>query len=206
MTTETQSITGWGKWDRAALWLLFAGGAAVAVIMLVTGILGIVGDLTQGTRYLELPAVKDLPPQANSGSARLESGTFETATVAVSGLTPFTATLLTIGRTLIVLTNLLVAGTFVYLAWRLLRREPFLKSLTWSFIFAGAFLLVGSLLAQTIHGIGANLVGAELGGYWGESTIFIFDANPVGLAFVLMLVGCAFEYAQKLTNETRGLV
>jgi hypothetical protein len=208
MTSASSEIAPWGKWDRIALQILFAGGAVVMVLILVTGVIGLVGDLTQGTRFLELPVNHSLPAEASadSGTATLESAVYESATVAVSGLTPFTAALLTVGRALVVLTNLLVAATFVYLAWRLLRREPFLRSLTWSFIAAGATLLIGSLVGQAIMGIGANLVSVELGEFWGDSAVFVFDATPIGLAFILMLVGCAFEYAQKLSRETAGLV
>ena len=207
---EAPALARWGKWDKWALQLILICAIAYALVVAVIGTVGMVGELTSGSRSLTLFVSQPLPDAADAGTATLDSGSYATADVTVSHLTPASAALLTVGSVIGFVTQLLVAASFVYLAWRLLRREPFLKSLTWTFLAAGATLLFGTLIGQGAHGFGSWLVAAELGStpaadsFW--PLAMSFDAAPIGLAFVLMLVGCAFEYAQKLTDETRGLV
>jgi hypothetical protein len=207
-TSETPALASWGKWDKAALQLILAGAVVYALIVAVVGVIGLVGELASGERSLTLLVADSLPDAADAGTATLVNGAYETASVTVAGLTPATAGLLTAGGVIGFVTQLLVAASFVYLAWRLLRREPFLRSLTWTFIVAGAVLLIGTIIGQAASGFGAWLVAAELNGSGGDfwPLMMKFDPAPIGLAFILMLVGCAFEYGQKLTNETRGLV
>ena len=208
--TQTPVVAPWGKWDRISLQALLAFGVIVALVSLVVGTIGIVTQLVSGSRQLTLPTDSDLPTSADAGTAEILYGRFDSAAVTVTGLTSATAGILTAGTIIAVVTQLLVAASFVYLAWRLLRREPFLKSLTWTFILAGAILLIGTILAQALAGFGGWLVITELGAtpdgesFW-PMTMGI-DLTPVGYAFILMLVGCAFEYGQKLSRETAGLV
>ena len=208
--TQTPVVAPWGKWDRISLQMILAGGIVYALVVLIVGTVGVVAELVSGTRTLTLPVDVELPAAADSGTATLLHGSFDSAVVTVAELTPASAGLLTAGALIGVVTQLLVAASFVYLAWRLLRREPFLRSLTWAFIGAGAVLLIGTILAQALSGFGGWLVVTELGtspegeSFWPMA--MNVDLTPVGLAFVLMLVGCAFEYGQKLSRETAGLV
>lgn len=209
-TSEAPAIVPWGKWDRLSLQLILMGAIIYAIVILVAGVISVVVDLVSGERLLILPVNEKLPAAADDGTATLEDGRFDTARVYVSGLTPMANGLLTAGGIIAILTQLAVAGVMIYLAWRLLRREPFLRSLTWSFVVAGAVLLVGSIVGQGLSGFGAWLTAIELGstpdarGFW--PLAITFDTAPLGLGLVLMLVASAFEYAQKLTVETRGLV
>ena len=207
-TSDTPALATWGRWDRAALQLILAGAVIYAVVVSIAGIVGLVGELSSGERTVSLFVEQELPASAMEGAATIVDGGYETATVTVTSLEPVTAGLLTTGGVIGFVTQLLVAASFVYLAWRLLRREPFLRSLTWTFIVAGAVLLIGTILGQAASGFGSWLVATELNdgpeGFW--PLVMKFDPAPIGLAFILMLVGCAFEYGQKLTNETRGLV
>lgn len=207
-TSETPALATWSRWDRAALQLILGGAVIYALVVAVVGVLGLVGQLATGERTLTLFVEQDLPASAAGGTATLVDGAYESATVTVAGLTPTTAGLITAGGVIGFVTQLLVAASFVYLAWRLLRREPFLRSLTWTFIVAGAVLLIGTIIGQALSGFGSWLAATELNdgvdGFW--PLMMKLDPTPIGLAFILMLVGCAFEYGQKLTNETRGLV
>jgi len=208
--TQTPAVAPWGKWDRISLKIILVGGIVYATVLLAVGTIGTITDLVTGQQLLSLTVNEKLPAAADTGTATLVDGRYDSARVFVADLTPATSGLLTAGSIIAIVTQLAVAAVFIYLTWRLLRREPFLRSLTWSFVAAGAVLLLGSIIGQTLSGIGSWLTAAELGAttdsdsFW--PTVFTFDAAPLGLAFVLMLVGSAFEYAQKLTVETRGLV
>lgn len=210
LETDAPALAAWSRWDKLALQLILVGVALYALGVLAWGTITIVSTLTRGSRELVLAASGDLPGAASTGTATLVDGGYESAWVSVTGLTPLTSGLLTAGTIIGVVTQVLVAATFVYLAFRLLRRRPFMKSLTWAFITAGAALLLGSLIAQGLTGFGSWLVAAELGSapdagdFWPMA--ISVDLGPIGFGFALMLVGSAFEYAQKLSRDVDGLV
>ena len=209
-TTEPPTALAWSRLDRFSLRAILGGGIIVAALIAVAGCSSIIGELASGHRSVRLIADRPLPAAADAGAATILDGRYDTALVTVGDLAPVSAGLLTAGSIIMLVSQLLVAASFVYLAWRLLRREPFLRSLTWAFIGAGAVLLVGTLVGGSLRGFGGWLVAAELGGNADDDSFWplamSLDLGPVGLAFVLMLVGCAFEYAQKLSRETAGLV
>jgi len=205
----TSTIAAWGHRDRIALQLLCAGGLVYALLVVLLGAGSIVIDLVTGDRVLTLYITERLQPNVDA-SATLVHGTLDSATVFVSGLSPATSALLTIGSVVAIVAHLLVAMAFVYLCWRLLRREPFLRSLTRSFVYAGGILSLGSVVAQVLTGIGNNLAISELGidnpynRFWPLPAQI--DVWPLAVALILSIVAVAMQYAEKLTVETRGLV
>jgi len=206
---DTPASVAWGKWDKLSLQLILAGVVIYAVVVLIAGIVDIVMSLASGDRLLSLTINEPLPTGVDTGTATLLDGRLNSARVYVTDLTPITTGLLDAGLIVGVITQVLVAASFAYLAFRLLRRRPFMKSLTWSFLAAGAVLLIGSIVAQALTGFGSWLVATELGSnpdndFWQMS--FSVDVAPLGFGFALMLVGSAFEYAQKLSRDTEGLV
>ena len=209
-STDNTVVAPWGKWDKISLQLILVGVSCYALFVLAFSTVLIVQSLVSGDRLLSLPVDQPLPAEADAGTATLLDGRLESARVYVTDLTPATTALIDIGFIVGVLTQVVVAASFVYLAFRLLRRRPFMKSLTWTFVVAGAVLLLGSLISQVLSGFGSWLVAAELGStpdgdsFWFWS--FSVDPAPLGFGFALMLVGSAFEYAQKLSRETEGLV
>ena len=210
MTPEhTAVIAPWGTADRTALQLLFGGSLVYAAVVLLIGGFSIVSELVTGQRFLTLPISETLEPQATA-SATLIGGTIDAATAFVSGLSAGASALLTTGSVIALIAHLFVALTFAYLNWRLLRREPFLRSLTWSFVAAGGILSIGSVVAQALTGVGTNLATSELSIEAGYNRIWplplSIDLYPLAIGLMLALVGMALEYAQKLSAETRGLV
>ena len=208
--TDAPALASWGIWDKLALQLILVGVSIYALVVLISGTVMIITTLASGDRQVSLAVDGALPDRASTGSATLLDGHYESAWVSVTGLTPMTNGLLTAGLIVNVVAHVLVAASFVYLAFRLLRRRPFMKSLTWLFVTAGAALLIGSLISQALTGFGSWLVAGELGSTPGTDDFWIMaisvDLVPIGFGVALMLVGSAFEYAQKLSRETEGLV
>ena len=208
--TDAPALASWGIWDKLALQAILVGVAIYALIVLISGVVMIVSSLASGDRQLSLAVDGDLPADASTGAATLLDGHYESAWVSVTDLGPLSSSLLTVGLIVNVVAQVLVAASFVYLAFRLLRRRPFMKSLTWVFVTAGAALLIGSLVSQGLTGLGSWMVAGELGSTPGSDDFWVMaisiDLAPLGFGFALMLVGSAFEYAQKLSRETEGLV
>ncbi len=211
MTTQPTIIASWSKSDRVAIWLLLVGASIVAFVALGGAIITLVSDLTSGARTLGLLVTQPLPPEADAGSATIASGAYESAWLTVANLSPGTAALLTAGSVLAAVTQFATAGTFAYLAYRLLQRRPFLASLSAVFYVAGSVLAVGGLLAGFLRGFGGWQVVTELGsaqphndGFW--PLMMQLDPAPVGWGFALLAIGVAFQYAIKLARETDGLV
>jgi hypothetical protein len=210
MAHEVTTKAQWDKWDKAALQAIFGGGILFAALTLIIGVVSIVTEVASGQRLLSLPVNETLPATADAGTAVIVDGHYDAASVLVSNISTGASVLITAASILLLVSNLLAAVAFLYLVWRLLRREPFIRSLTWTFVVAGAVLLIGSLIGQVLLQI-ANLqvmseLGATVGGAGIWATAVQLDAAPLALGFILMLVGAAFEFAQKLAADTKGLV
>lgn len=207
-TTPTHAP--WGPWDRAAMWLILGGSIVYAGIVLVAGITHLVAQLTSRTWSGTLLVENPLPASADAGSATLIEGNYETASVTLGNLGDLSFGTLTVALIVSVLTTAIVAVSFVYLSWRLLRAEPFKKSLTYTFITAGSALVIGTTISLGFDTIGRMMTVSEL---MGEETLEGFwpvaatgDLSPIGFGFALLIVACAFEYGERLSRQTDGLV
>jgi len=204
------SIAPWGRWDRIAMWWILVGSIAYAGVVLATGIIGLVHQLSTRTWTGSLIVDERLPPSADAGTASLIRGRYESAEVTLGDLSDAAFALLTAGMVLSIVTTATVALSFVYLSWRLLRAKPFKKSLTAAFLTAGSALLIGTVLSVGLDTIGRMITVSEL---LGDDTIEGFwpvtvqgDLGPIGFGLALLVVACAFEYAERLSRETDGLV
>jgi hypothetical protein len=207
----TPVVAPWGKWDRAGIWIILGGAGLVALGALVGGTSRVVQALATGTHFLTLAVETSLPAEADTGTALLLRGNYESAFVAVTNLTGETTALLTAADILGVITETSVALSFVYLAWRLLKAKPFVRSLTVAFSIAGSVLALGSLIGQFLAGFGRWQVALELGPadagtdtFW--PLIMNIDPAPIAFGFALLVVASAFYYGDRLSRETEGLV
>ena len=204
MTIPT-STTAWTTKDRIGLWIMLISSALITVGTVIPAAIRIVHRLITGRYILGLDASVPLPPEARGGSATIVGGTLDSASVEVSGLSGGTAGLLIAGDILGMLTQAVVALAFTYLAWRLLRRRPFLTSLTTLFVVAGSVLIIGSMSSQFLTGFGGwNVIvelttGALIDGFWPIS--MPLDLAPIALGFGLLLVGSAFEYSVRMGRD-----
>jgi hypothetical protein len=207
---KTPALAPWGRWDRLGMWAILAGSVVYALVVLVSGIAHLVHQLASRTWTGSLIVEDELPASADAGTATLISGTYETAAVTLGDLSGGAFGLLTTSLVFSVLTAATVAVSFVYLSWRLLRAKPFKKSLTVAFLTAGSALLLGTIISVGFDAIGrmiaiTELVGDDvLGGFWPMAVQS--DLAPIGFGLALLVVACAFEYGEKLTRETDGLV
>ena len=207
---KTPAIAPWGRWDRLSMWLILVGSSVYAAAVLVTGIGSLVARLTSGVWNGSLLVEGKLPESADAGTADLLEGDYESASVSVAGLSDPALFLLNSGLVLSIATSATVALSFVYLSWRLLRAKPFKKSLTVVFITAGAALMIGNILSIGFDSFGRVLLVSELlgdekiGGFWPMAVQA--DLAPIGFGLALLIVACAFEYGERLTRETDGLV
>jgi len=209
-TGTTPAIAPWGRWDRMAMWWILAGSIVYAVTVLVTGIARLVHELSTGTWSGSLIVDEALPTSADGGTAELLQGRYESAVVTVGDLSGAAFGLLTTGLVFSIVTTATVALAFVYLSWRLLRSKPFKKSLSIAFITAGSALLIGTILSIGFEGLGRMILASELvgedkaAGFWPMAASG--DLGPIGFGLALLIVACAFEYGERLTRETDGLV
>jgi hypothetical protein len=211
MTTSPAVVAPWSKADRAGIWVLLIAASFVALVALISGVTEFISDLTTGTRTLGLLVAQPLPPEADTGTAAIVSGSYETAWLTVTDLSTGAAALLTAGTVLAALTHIATAGTFAYLAFRLLQSRPFLASLSTTFYVAGSVLAIGGLIAGFLRGFGGWQVVTELGsaqpngdGFW--PLMMELDPAPIAWGFALLAIAVAFQFATKLTRETDGLV
>lgn len=210
MKVKTPALAPWGRWDRIGMWLILGGSIAYAVIVFATGIGRLAHQLATQTWSGSLVVEQPLPASADGGTAELIRSSYETATVTLGNLSGWAFGLLTTSLVVSLITTATVALSFVYLSWRLLRAKPFKKSLTITFITAGSALLLGSILSIGFDALGRMIAISELlgddklTGFWPMT--FTGDLSPIGFGLALLVVACAFEYGERLTRETDGLV
>jgi hypothetical protein len=205
MTTENT----WTRGDRETLWFLFGLALLISAAIVVFAGISIIGSAVTGEYSLSLASTQALPPEADTGEAILVAGTFESAFVTVTGLGALTQGLLQSAAIIGAAAQAITVLAFAYLAWRLLRRRPFLASLPRIFAGAGAILSIGALASQALAGFGAWNVAEDLGSsaehdFW--PLIMTFDPLPIVLGFGLLLIATAFHYGVKLSRDTDGLV
>jgi hypothetical protein len=196
--------------NRAALGTLTVIALAYAAGALASGLVWIIGSLVRGTTTLSLLTQSQIPQSAVSADIQLVSGTYSQAAVEIRGLGGGVVALDTVATALGTLTQVLIALSVAYLGWKLLRGEPFRRSVTRVVAFAACALLIGGALGQ-IAQQAANLIAiTELTGKSLGNDVFPFIAgfDPtfflVGLA--LGLVAAAFETGERLQRDTEGLV
>jgi hypothetical protein len=99
-----------------------------------------------------------------------------------------------------------------WLAWKLLRGQPFAASVGNALAMAGGSLLVGGLLSQGLGGFGAWIAIEELLGDVSPAAdpffplVMGFDPAPLGYGLAMMLIALAFERGRRLQQDTDGLV
>ena len=195
---------------RVVVWLCLAAAVLVGGITLVVGLTEIVSGLVNNRTALTLIADRPLPAaEASSSGSRIIEGSFETAHVIVADL-PFRISALVAAATLVdVLTRGAIASLVAILSWRLLRGAVFARSLSLVAVFAGGALLIGGVLTQGFGSLAAMMTAADLNGpggrgFWPLAGRLDFTTIITGL--ILLLVGLAFEYGERLQRDTEGLV
>jgi len=194
---------------RGLLWTVFWLSASSAVLGLLLGGIRTVFELAEGTTTTELVVSGALPAAADRGDATLESGAYETAIVEVSDLSAGTDALVALARAATVLTGTAVAVSIAVLCWSLLRQRTFGPGLSRTVTVGGAVVLITGILGIGLGTLGSWMVADELNG--GGSDGFwpiraAVDGSPIWIGVVMMLIGLAFEYGERLQRDTAGLV
>jgi hypothetical protein len=212
--SETSALTGPRPVVAIAqvvLWLFIAAAATVAVLSAVSGIGTIVHSLASGLTPVTLVADKGAALfQLNDthASPHIVSGHFSTATVTVSHLSAWVVTITIVSAVATLLTELTLCAMVALLAWRLLRRRLFRRSLSVTVIAAGFVLAVGGTLSQSAAAIAGGATASALNGggrgYWPLAGRF--DPTVAVFGIVIILVGLVFEYGGRLQKDTEGLV
>jgi hypothetical protein len=211
--SQTDQLVGGGALvtvGRVVVWGFFALAVVAGLFTLVFGTVGVITSLAAGTTPLTMALNLPLPAAANPGSAVIVSGSYDSASIVVSGLVPGTVILATVARVAGILTQAAISASIALLAWRLLRGRAFRRSLSLTVAFSGAILLIGGLVSGGVGLLAAwtaadQLVGGlSIGSPW--PLIGTVDATPLGMGVCLLLVGLALEYGERLQRDTEGLV
>lgn len=195
---------------RVVVWAFLVLALVAGLFTLVFGLGAVATSLAAGTTPLTLVLDHPLPAGTDRGPATLVSGTYDSASVVVSGLSSGTVVLATIAHVAGVLAQAAIAASVALLAWRLLRGRAFRRSLSLTVTLTGALLLVGGLVSDGLSVLAAWMTAdqlngsATLDGFW--PILGMVDGTPLGIAICLLLVGLAFEYGERLQRDTEGLV
>ncbi|WP_146215872.1 hypothetical protein [Cryobacterium arcticum] len=195
--------------SRLFTWTVLIGAVAWGLLAAVIGTVTVIGQLITDRFAVTLLADAPLPASASAGTARLTSGTFDSADVTIAGLSTLPRFLLTLEGSTALATTLLVSATVVYFCWTVLRRRPFTRPVFWLVALVGYALIIGTILGQGFGGIGRMIAAGELNGdpidgFWPMATLV--DLAPAGTGLVLLVAAGAISLGQRLQRDTDGLI
>jgi len=200
------------KTERGILYAVGGGALLVGAAAVLFGGTQLIMDAVGDAVPLRLEVDHALPEGIGGGTATLIEGAYDSAAVSASGLSAGVVTLLTIARGFGLLTTAAVAWSVAWLAWKLLRGQPFAASVGNALVTAGGSLAIGGLLSQGLGGFGAWIAIEELLGDVSAGAdpffplIMGFDPAPLGYGLAMMLIALAFERGRRLQQDTDGLV
>ncbi|WP_297367623.1 hypothetical protein [Cryobacterium sp.] len=194
---------------RLLTWIVLVGAVAWGLLATAYGIVTVVGQLLRDRFTVELLAQTPLPDAASAGSARLTSGTFDSAEVTIAGLSALPRFLLTLQGSTALATTLLISATVGYFCLSVLRRRPFTKPVFQLVAVVGYALIIGTVLGQGFGGLGGMIAAGELNrdpadGFWPMATLV--DLGPAATGLVLLVAAAAIHLGQRLQDDTDGLV
>jgi hypothetical protein len=209
--TDTTQIAGPRSlvaFSRVVLWIFLVCSILVGIATVVVSTVAISSGLASGHIPLTLVAEKPLPAIATNCAGCTLAGDFSTADVTVTGLSGTVVGFAVAAAIATSLTEVALAAIVALLAWRLLRRGFFRRSLANSVSAAGVVLTIGGIVSQAGVALAGGLAASEINGggrgYWPLAGNF--DPTLVVFGVVLLLVGLAFEYGARLQKATEGLV
>lgn len=198
--------------ERGILAVVGAGALLIGGATLIFGASELIIDAVSGVTQLHLEVDQPLPGGIGGGDAILVDGAYDSAVVAAEGLSGGVVTLLTVGRAFGLLTTVALTWSVAWLAWKLLRGQPFAASVGNALATAGGALLLGGLLSLGLGGFGAWVAIEELlGDVSPEADPFFplvmpIDPAPLGFGLAMLLIAIAFERGRRLQHDTEGLV
>jgi len=192
---------------RGIIWAVFGIAVLAGLAALASGIGSLLSTLASGQVATQLTVDRDLPDAASAGTATLVAGSYETARVLVTDLTPAAVTVSVIALAIGLLGQVAIAASFALICWSVVRSAPFRRSLSLTVTLSGAVVLLAGLLSAALGVFASWLIAEQLNGssdWWpiAAST----DPGFLLFGFGLMFVGLAFDHGVKLQRDTAGLV
>jgi hypothetical protein len=194
--------------NTVVLWITLVVTAIGMLATLGAGAGSVVSVLVSKSAALTLVVDKKLPAAALGGGHTVAHGSYSDADVQVN-LHPDAVGFLTAADISATLVQAALFGIVALLAWRLLRGRAFRRSLANAISFAGSVVIVGELVTVEASGIASGMAASALNHAAGVQfwpLEFTLDFSNVGIGFLLLIIGLAFEYGARLQKDTEGLV
>ncbi|WP_439594234.1 hypothetical protein [Microbacterium sp.] len=208
MTVPRTPVTISHGMERGIL-ILFMAAAGVVGLAVLLPPLRRLGALIGGETTLSMLTRADLPHSGSTETgASIAAATYESAWVTATGLSDAARWMIGLGIALGALTAAVTVGAIVYFLFLLMWKRPFHRSLIVATQIAGAALLIGSLLAGGLGGLGRMMAADELNPVANDVFVVGFSFEPgVLLAGIAVLaLSLVFSYGTKLKRDTEGLV
>lgn len=198
------------KADRISIGIVTVGALVVAAGILISFVVTTVGQLSSGE--ITFPVFTGAPVPAGEFGAEkgLVDASYTEASVTASGLSTFPVAAFITAHAVNTLTGLLVALALAFMGWRLLKGDPFRKSVVYSSLVAASALILGPFIALLASVTATTRALVEIAGPRDGRPELIFSAElnlaPVLVGLALAVVLGVFEYGQKIKADTDGLV
>jgi hypothetical protein len=193
--------------ERGILVLFLAAAAVIALAFLLPAI-RYAADAIGGAPVFDLLTVADVPHGGARDGVEILSASYQTARVSASGLSGGAVALLVAGSTCAALTLALTVGAVVFFVLLLMWRRPFHRALVVATLTAGSALLIGSVLAGGLGGLGRMMAATELNPLVGDAFLvgFSFDPAPVLAGVGILALSFVFDRGSRMQRDVDGLV
>lgn len=193
---------------------------AISLVALLVAVLAVwVGAIKIGSALspvfsVTLPTDIDVPGASPiNGSVpsipTVIGGQFDTATVAIAGLSIGARVLIVAAALVGMLCAILVALAIAYLCRRLRHGDPFIPALSRALFVASLTLMIGGVIGQGLTVGGAWLACDELNAARGSHEFIPggpLDYTPMIAGIVLGVIAAAFRASERMQRDTEGLV
>jgi hypothetical protein len=193
---------------------------AVAVIAGVVSVIAAWSLVVNSVRILaaarvtvaDMPLADDSAPGIARDWTAITEAHYDSVTIVASGLSSPARWWLVAEHLGAALPTIGIALLVLWIRLRLVRRRPFVRSVTVGIAIAAILIMAGGALQQLAHGIARAEVVMSLGEptiTGGPSLAEFFvtvDGAPFAWGIALAVVGAAFEIGERLQRDTDGLV
>lgn len=188
---------------RGLLVVALVVAVLITALTVLTGVLGIVRDLTSGT--LSTSLLTDAPAP---GGADVVTAVYATAAVVVRRAAASTTALVLGASGAGLLARLAVGAALVVMLLAVRRRAPFSRAVAMQVTVAGGLAAILAVLQIGAGVLGDWMLADQLdpsgSGRW--PTEAGFDPTLLAIGFGLMVVGLLLAHGAELQRETDGLV
>lgn len=211
MNRENMRITDktWGKWDRRGFWIAFAGAIAYAVAALAVAVASVTSYVSTREFTVTVPSAVPVPQGTLAGVA-VTTAQYSSVDVTTAHLSTGVTAGLLAASLATALMHFVVAVAVALIIWRLLRGDPFRRSVVVGSVVVSLTLIVGGALSLLVGLYATTAAMQEIVGSAAGGDLFPYqgsiDFTPIFVGGAFAAVTAILQVGGRIKADTEGLI